>query len=500
MVLLLTPLMGTLLLFRCNDKEKLEVFYHEDELLIADYLERHADIYSTMLEVLDITGIRPVLNAYGHYTFFVPDNEAFDKFIAASGHTSIQEFDTDFLKSLIKYHLIGKEIETSYLPNGVLADTTFSGDQLVFTFGEGGLSNITVNGESQITERDIKVSNGFVNRVNTVFSPVFLSLYDQLKTLGNYSTFADALEATGLSDTLSRIYVPLNEEKDIRTRFSLFCESDEVFGQAEISNLQDLVIRYSDSEDLTDPENGLYQFMAYHCLSDVLYLNQLDSFNYNTLAANMLVGVTHSGDIFLNADEDVLSGVKIIRENSNKSAKNGVIHALDKVLEPFEPGPAYFTFDLASYQGIEIGKTYTQKELTTMSGIVAENTGIWYRMSFLDEDSSYLETTSPNIGWTVEFELPAIVKGRYRIRLHWVSDSDRSQNVQTFWDGVQFGPVFTMRQQKRPPMVPPEWLYDFRAIQDIGTVFLDETEPHKIKFFGLTEGLGEFDYLSFWPE
>lgn len=495
-----------LTLMQCNRNETIEVFYKEDEMLISAYLESHADKYSTLLEVLEITGIKPVLNAYGHYTFFAPDNNAFDEFINAYGYNSVRDFDIPFLKTLVKYHLIGKEIETNYLPNGVLSDTTYSGDNLVFTFGEGGLNSITINGEAQIAERDIQVANGFINRVDKVLDPVFLSVYDKLESLGKYDIFVQALRVTGLSDTLSRIYVPLNQEMNIRTRFTLFCETDAVFNEDGIHSLEELKSRYSNTGNLKDPENGLHKFMAYHCLPGVFYLNQLDSFNYNTLTPNKLVNVKLTGDLLLNwhmkTDEvlPVESFVKIIRENSNRSAKNGVIHAIDKVLELYEPRPVYFTFDLTSYQGMDIGQTYTQKELKAIKGISAENTGIWYRMSLLDEDSSYLETTTKNIGWTVEFDLPPIVQGRYKIRLHWVSDGDRAEAVQTFWDGVIFGSEFSMRQQKRPPVSPPEWIYDFRVAYDLGTVILDETKPHKIKFFGLTEGLGEFDYLSFWPE
>ena len=472
-----------------------DVFYKENELLISAYLEAHSDTYSTLLEVLQITGIEPVLNAYGHFTFFAPDNNAFTAFIAASGYSSIGEFDVSYLTTLVKYHLINKEIETSYLPNGVLADTTWSGDNLVFDFGEGGLSNVLINGKSRITERDIRVANGFINRIDQVIDPVFLSVFDQLEKLGNYSIFAQALTQTGFADTLKRIYVPLGEDITVKTRYTLFCESDEVFQQSGIGNFEQLKNTYSDSDNLFDPANGLHKFMGYHCLPELYYLNQLDSFNYATLAENKLLNVKPAGEIWLNFPR-----IRVLRENSNISAKNGVIHAIDNVMEVGEPSPAYFEFDLTSYPGLELGKTYATDDLKEIGSIRSEKTGLWYRMSVLDEDSSYLETTTTSIGWTVEFTLPPMVPGKYKVTLHWVSDQDRTESVQTFWDGDMLGPAFSMRQQKRPPMVPPEWLYDFRVAMDLGTVILDETRSHKIKFFALSEGLGEFDYLSFTPE
>jgi hypothetical protein len=71
--------------------------------------------------------------------------------------------------------------------------------------------------------------------------------------------------------------------------------------------------------------------------------------------------------------------------------------------------------------------------------------------------------------------------------------------VQALWDGQILGQEFSMVRAKRPPMVPPEWLYDFRFEEEIGRIILDKTTSHTISFFGLAEGYGDFDYISFWP-
>ncbi|KON26301.1 hypothetical protein AC481_07405, partial [miscellaneous Crenarchaeota group archaeon SMTZ-80] len=124
----------TFLLFtECKEEIEPETFFEEEELLISDYLEEHIDEYSSLLRVLEITNIKPILNAYGHYTFFAPDDMAFDNYCQEKGYSSIDEFDTEFLKDLIKYHLLNVEIQTNFLPNGALPDTTYSGDNLVFT-------------------------------------------------------------------------------------------------------------------------------------------------------------------------------------------------------------------------------------------------------------------------------------------------------------------------------------------------------------------------------
>jgi uncharacterized surface protein with fasciclin (FAS1) repeats len=398
-------LLMSIVCIQCSDNLSQETFYKEDELQISAYLEEHKDEFSTLLDVLDITDLKPILNAYGHYTFFAPDNNAFNEFCSTAGFTSVAEFDKSYLTTLVKYHLLNREIESNYFPNGVLADTNYTGDNLVFSFLEGGLHSITVNNEANITEADIRVSNGFINKTNKVLSPVFLSLYDMLKAEPDYSIFTSALEATGLSDTLELIYVTETVNKYMKSRFTVFAEPNSVFQSDGINSFEDLKERYSDSGDLTNHSNGLNQFMAYHCVPGLYYLNQLDSFNYPTMAENKLISVTIRDDIYLNehvTDTSEIS-ISINRTNSNRSAKNGVIHSINQLMEVYDPQPKFFVFDFTSYQRINLGETYTAADLKDINGIKAENTGLWYRMSMLDEDSSYLETTSSKGMWNSRF-------------------------------------------------------------------------------------------------
>jgi uncharacterized surface protein with fasciclin (FAS1) repeats len=486
-----------LLVTGCQEENPNEVFYEEEELLITAYLEEHSSTYSTLLRVLEITNIKSILNAYGHYTFFAPDNNAFTEFCQEQGCGSVDDFEVSYLTMLVKYHLLDIEMETHFLPNGVLPDTSFSGDNLIFSFSEGGLKTIMINSRATITERDIKVENGRIHRIDKVLPPVFLSVYDRISEEPEYSLFEEALKATGLNDTLNVISIELNEDLSIKSQFTLFIESNQVFGAAGINSIDDLITKYSDSEDITQPDNGLNQFMAYHCVPGQYFLNQIDSFNYNTLALNEQINVTIGDDIYLNRKEEWHIG--IISEGSNIPAKNGVYHTIDKVMEISVPDPVYIKFEFTDYQGISPNTIYSEKDLEYIDGIITENTGLFYRPSILDEDSMYLETISTMVGWVVEFTLPPITKGRYRVILHWVSDSDRTPSVQAFWDEQLFGTDFSMRRHKRPPRRPPEWIYDFRVFHEIGVVTLTETTSHNLKFISLQEGYGEFDYITFVP-
>jgi uncharacterized surface protein with fasciclin (FAS1) repeats len=500
--MLLVPV-AAFLMTRCSDEEPQEAFFTEDEeLLISDYLEEHSDQFSTLIEVLEITNLKNTLNAYGHYTFFAPDNGAFEAFCAGQGKGSVKEFDPDYLATLVRYHLIDIEMESSYFRDGVIQDTTYSGDHLVITFSEGGLETIMVN-DARIKERDIHVENGIIHTIDGVLTPLVGSIVDRLDGFSGYSIFSEALDISGLSDSLDIIRIDLNQDIYIRSRFTLFVEPDEVYRQEGIADAEDLVARYSDTGDPASKEDGFYQYMAYHILPGLYYLNEIDSFNYATLAENRLLNVKLADEIYLNREIEQggvpVEGptIRVQEELSNQQAKNGVFHVIDHILEPSEPVPAYFMVDFTDYQGLSIGQTYTERDIEDIPGLYTENTGIWFRNSILADGETNLQTTSDRAGWSVEFKLAPILKGKYDVTLYYASFQGQCGSAQAFWDEARFGEVFSFVHHKRWPGV--EWKYDYNTDQYMARLYLTETGPHTLKFISLEDGFGNFDFITFTP-
>ena len=483
----------------CREEESLEVFFEEEELLITAYLEEHPEDYSSLIRVLELTNLKSTLNAYGHYTFFAPDNLAFEAFLAEQGKSSLDEFDTDFLTTLVRYHLLDQEIESSYFRDGVIQDTTFSGDRLVITLSAGGQETIMVN-EANVTERDIHLENGILHRLDGVMTPIVGSIMDRIDETEGFSIISESLEISGLSDTLGIIRIDLNEDIFIRTRFTIFAEPDEVYNREGIMTAADLVARYSDTGDPTGSEDGFFQYMAYHVVPGLYFLNVIDSFNYATLAKNYLINVRVTENISLNSIEGEPEGssIMIVEERSNRQAKNGVFHEIDHMLIPREPPPAYLVVDLTDYQGISIGHVYTEEDLMDIPGISCDHTGIYYRNSILGDGETNLQTTTDNPGWLVEFDLAPILRGKYDVNLYFASYHDNTNKVQGFWDGARFGGVLDFEHQKRDPQAG-EWLRDFNTSEYIGRLLLTETSSHKLKFISLEGGYGNFDYLEFIP-
>jgi hypothetical protein len=153
--------------------------------------------------------------------------------------------------------------------------------------------------------------------------------------------------------------------------------------------------------------------------------------------------------------------------------------------------------DLTDYQGLSLGKSYSEKDLEDIPGITSENTGIQFRNSILADGETNLQTTSNTVGWEVEFELAPIQRGKYDVYLHWASHPINCRSAQGFWDGARFGGLFSFVHNKRWPGV--EWKYDYNTSTYMGRLVLTETMPHKIKFISLQNGYGNFDYLVLWP-
>ena len=489
------------MLFSCQKEEKLEVFFEEDELLISAFLEEHYEDYSSLIRVLELTNLKTTLNAYGHYTFFAPDNEAFAAFLEEQGKSSVEEFDADYLTTLVRYHLVDVEIESAYFRDGVLQDTTYSGDHLVITFSAGGLETIMVN-DANIRERDIHVENGIIHRIDGVLTPIIGSIVDRVNEFEEYGIFSEALEISGLSDTLDIIRIDLTEDISFRSRFTLFIESDEVYQQAGISSASELVAMYSDTGDPTAREDGFYRYMAYHVVPGLHFLNEINPFNYPTLATNQLINVKVSETIHLNAILDDgkpdPAAPAVMEEKANRQAKNGVFHEINQLLIPHQPDPVYLVVDLTDYQGLSIGKEYAEDDLLDIPGIASDHTGIYFRYSILGDGETNLQTTSNNAGWMVEFELAPILRGKYDVYIHFASYRNNTNQVQGFWDGARFGGVQDFQHQRRDPEANG-WLRDFNTNNYIGRLLLTETSSHTIKFISLGGGYGNFDYLVFEP-
>ncbi|BDD11818.1 hypothetical protein FUAX_42500 (plasmid) [Fulvitalea axinellae] len=480
-------------------------FYGDSELLVSAYLEQNAD-YSEYYRILERAEMASTLNTDGDYTCFVPNNEAVGNYLADKGISSVEAAEVEDLKLLVRFHTLVSTFSAIDFPNGVLKDSTVSGDYIVTEIGDGGINDITINRQAKILKRDIKVANGMIHEIDKLVDPKTQSVYDVLERSGRFSIFAEAIMQTGLADTLKKVTLELPNGSKARTRFTLIAETDELLQSKGIESFEALKAMYSDTDDITDPANGLYQYVAYHCLPGAYFLNELSSKNYLTFGKD-LISLVVGEDFRINERENEEGKVwtNFVESESNEPARNGVIHVIDKQMPPYSPPPV----DLKWFIG-------AQPELMAMPGYDKYHFNYYEQMSSVRwfNNLNYIRVrikaghTFLNMGhkggfFWAEFDMPKIVKGKYDVYLNTNPGGGRG-TVQCFFDGKRLGEPrdLTKRDGGDPrsrQINPGEEGVLFSSEIYLGAVNLKETEEHLVKFITIKGGAFPVDYLRFVP-
>ena len=509
-------------------------FYEDNNVQLAQYMQRYPDTYSEFIKVLDKAEMRHTLNAYGTYTLFAPSNTAMQDYYSDKGGNSLDILDVEFCKKLVKYHLLPSKVSSAQFFTGRLPVKNYTNDYLIVEFGTSGLNSVYLNKFSLVSNVDITVSNGVIHTIETVMDPIDDDVATRLSEQSKFSIFSQALAETKLLETINVISYIDDNGFEITPKFSVFAEPDSVFMLNGIQTYEDLKARYSTSDDVTDVNNGLYQFVAYHCLTGHYYLNDFDLNNvmsFNTLSKE-LVSIEASDEFYINKHlvhdtthttiiiDGILVDTAIVTardefisfdiSQSNNIAKNGVFHQLDKLMPVYVPEPVYFKFDFSSYPELaDIRDLSTKTEPLPLS---SEMEGINYKGSMVISnayskraffnDMNCIQISGE--GWWVEFKLPKVLKGKYDIRLN-TKKSGTSCYVQPFVDGKKLGQPVNTKTSASMCWTPlggngtMEFGSYFQQHQYIGSVNFTETAEHSIKFVQTTSGLVIFDYIEFYP-
>ena len=267
-------LLGVLLLTMTNCLEQEPKVWAPDDisLQIAEYIELNSDRFSEFNEMIIRTDFVHLLKARGPYTLFLPTNEAMQNFYTKKGISSIDGLTLDEMERLVRTHLFAFLIPTGAIGLGSLPDTNALGD---FISSEFQGSDILISKHSKIIKRDIINANGYIHVIDRVIEPITKTIYKVISEDSDYSIFVAGLERTGLSTVLETISGPYGNTT-VRIWFTLLAVSDAIYNASSINSVDDLIQEYSDGIlPLTNPENGFYKYMEYHCLEGVHYLSAI---------------------------------------------------------------------------------------------------------------------------------------------------------------------------------------------------------------------------------
>ena len=121
--------------------------------------------FTTLIAAVDAAGLVPVLVTPGSFTLFAPTDAAFAALPAGTLASLLEPANKSTLAGILLYHLIGGQVLSTNLSEGLQA-ATLQGSNATITLA-GGAKVAGAN----ITEADIRVSNGVIHVIDAVILP-----------------------------------------------------------------------------------------------------------------------------------------------------------------------------------------------------------------------------------------------------------------------------------------------------------------------------------------
>ena len=197
-------------LYSCSDPYADNSFIKDESALpAASYMEQADSLKVSMwVDLLKYTSMFNTMNLSADYTCFVPDDAAMKAYLTAKGVTRISDLNIDEAKLLVKYHTIkGKMYNSISFENGVLPDSTASGDYLTSIFNETD-GDIYINSEASI-KRTVSTPNAYIHVLSRVLTPVTETIWGKINNV-KYSIFREAMMQTGYDTVLNKITEVIN--------------------------------------------------------------------------------------------------------------------------------------------------------------------------------------------------------------------------------------------------------------------------------------------------
>jgi len=277
----------------------------EEPQSIADIASGNSD-FTSLVGALDKADLVETLDSEGTFTVFAPTNAAFHDLFDALGVSGIADLSADALKQILLYHVLGTkkmamDFSTGYLET-LSTDSPGSYPVVLRADVNGG---VMLNKETTVTTADIEAFNGVVHIIDKVLLPpnvVEIAIADP-----TFDHLVAAVVKADLAGTLSG-----------DGPFTIFAPTDAAFEALFVD------LGVSGIDDLS--AETLTPILLYHVVSG------------NVRAADVSTGMVPTLNESNDLDIDTSSGV-IINGSTNVIAtdvqgKNGVIHAIDKVLLP----------------------------------------------------------------------------------------------------------------------------------------------------------------------
>ena len=323
-----------LTLSSCSDEPDSENFYTFTGEMMSDYL-RGREQFSEFTEIVQRAGLMDLLSTYGHYTCFVPSNEAVDTYLQERGLSSLSQLTDADCDTIARTHLVANMYTTMDMIGDRLPTANLLGRYLATSSGFDNDSNavIFLEGVAHIYHalKDDSVENGVMQPINMVLEKSNSYISNILRDNPKITTFYAALQATGVINDVMTVddpeWNPKAHEKYYykshtwsevgwvpdtkKLGYTFFVEPDSVLekkygiAKGDLRALYDKACEIYDKvypqdvsapghsfDNLTDSVNPLRRFVQYHILNKyVAGTSDLTPLEVNIGIVNGAVGI-----------------------------------------------------------------------------------------------------------------------------------------------------------------------------------------------------------------
>ena len=275
----------------CSDEPDAENFYTYKGQMMSEYLHANSQ-FSQYAAIVERAGLMKLLSAYGTYTCFAPTNNAIKLYLEGRGLTDISQLTDADCDTIARTHLVNNVFSTAEMGDGVLATANMNRRYLEISHGLDEDKNAVVylNDDAHIiySLQDDSVDNGIMQPIDRVLESSNRMIVDLMKLNPRIGLFMEALQATGLSDSLyvykeaswnpspyPRWYYSsdINSEsatvpEEMLYGFTLFVEPDSIYREKYgITTLEQLYQKACEIYDVMYPEDVAQPYHGFEKLT-----------------------------------------------------------------------------------------------------------------------------------------------------------------------------------------------------------------------------------------
>ncbi|WP_418263385.1 fasciclin domain-containing protein [Flavobacterium faecale] len=283
---------------------------------ITGIAARTAD-FSILVQALTKAELATTLQGSTEYTVFAPTNAAFTAFLATTTYNSINEVPKEVLTQILLNHVLTGTKKSTDLSTGyvkTLAKGSASTTNTLSMFVNTADNKVKLNGVATVTTANVIATNGVIHVVDKVIGlPTIVTHADANPNFSTLATIVKSSAQTAVATALTTNTTPLTVFAPTNAAFTA------ALGAGGFAN------------GATDAQ--VTKVLQYHV----------------TAAGNVLAASLTNGQIVpmitspvQNITIDLTAGAKITDKSATKAniivtdvqCSNGVIHAVDKVLQP----------------------------------------------------------------------------------------------------------------------------------------------------------------------